>query len=74
MGFGATVFAFPVLTAVWMCGCNSESAYNIPADSAKDAAAIGAGAPTRNFAAGRTKTTKPPGGAPKESSNLRPSG
>jgi hypothetical protein len=69
----ATLFALPLFAALAMCGCNSESPYNIPADPAKEAAELAPNAPPRRAAVGRKKVTKPPGGTPKEGRNLRPS-
>jgi hypothetical protein len=70
----ATLFTLPIIAAVVMCGCSSESPYNTPADSSKEAAEIGAGTPLRKVAVGRKKVTKPPGGAAlKDLKNLQPS-
>ncbi len=65
-------FSLPVIAAVVVCGCNSESPYNIPLDESKDAAAIGAGTPQRRVSAGKKKINKPPGVPLKDAKSLQP--
>jgi len=66
--------ALLLIAAAVVCGCSSESPYNTPADPAKEAADIGAGAPRKKVGLGNRKTMKPPGGAPlKDLGNLQPS-
>jgi hypothetical protein len=61
-----------VIAAVVTTGCSSESRYNEPADTSKDAAAIGEGTtPQRRVGVGKTKVTKPPGPVTKDKS-LKP--
>jgi hypothetical protein len=68
----AILFSLSAFAAVAVCGCNSESPYNIPADPAKEAAAINAGIPPTKVAVGRRKVTKPPGGRPLRASKSAP--
>jgi hypothetical protein len=68
----ATLFSLPAFAAlVMVCGCSSESPYNIPTDPAKEAAELGPAVPVRKVGGGRRKVTKPPGGgALKDSKNV----
>jgi hypothetical protein len=59
----AILLSLPVIGVVFMCGCDSESYYNVPADSSKEAAEIGTGKPQKSVPLGKRKVTKPPGGA-----------
>jgi hypothetical protein len=69
----AILFSLIAVAAVAVCGCSSESPYNIPADPAKEAAAINAGIPPSKVGVGaRRKVTKPPGGGPLRASKNAP--
>jgi len=70
-----TRFSLPIIAALLVCGCSSESPYNTPADPSKEAAEIGTSTPQRKVTVGRLKVTKPPAGAAlRDPKNLKPSG
>jgi hypothetical protein len=65
MSIRGTKFVLCVIAAVAMGGCSSGTSYNVPADAAKEAAEIGAGAPRSKISVNNRKVTKPPGPAMK---------
>ena len=70
----AIVMSLPVIALLSVCGCDSESSYNAPADPSKENAQVELGKAQKNVSFGKRKVTKPPGGAAlKDLKNLRPS-
>jgi hypothetical protein len=71
----AILISLPIVTALVVCGCGSETPYNTPTDPAKEAAELAAATPPRKPAVGKKKAAKPPVGATlKDSKSLQPSG